>query len=221
MTLGFLQNAFDHLRMQWQDWLAEAFPATAPCPTAVEIEGRDELLAQLEERRKSQAQGHASRQETIQALTKDLSEAQQRVALLQQRLTTLHQEDWLENRKVGSEIERAQTRLAEKAPLSLSMFIEELDSDLNRLRRMDPVILPSGADRDYIRMTKSIRFQTNSGSIKRRVVSLQMVRERALAMQTEPLTVKQIIDEVYRLRRSLPDIVDEETRGPLAAAILS
>lgn len=207
---------FDQLRAWWGAW----FPSAVPVPALPDIPGRDELLMQLEERRKTHAQDRATCDDAIQALTRELSEAQQRVDLLQQQLTAHHREDWLANLQAGTDIEGLQARLGAKAPISLERFLEELDSELSRLRTMTPTIIPNGSDRDYVRMRKTLRYQTDSPSIRRRVVALQAARERAIAMRAESMTVQEISNEVVRLRQSFPEIVNEETRGALAAAVL-
>ena len=215
--IAALQNIFDQLRAWW----GESFPSAVPLPEVREIPERKVLFEQLAEHRKSHALASAARLEAIQAITKDLSEAQQRVDQLQQRLFEQHRADWLANFQASTEVERLQALVIEKTPLSLGMFIEELDCELVRLRRIEPTIIPNGSDRDYARMKKTVRFQSNAGSIQRRVKALQGARERATALKMEHMSVKEIVGEMYRLRQSLPEIVDEEARGPLAAAILS
>ena len=215
--IAALQNIFDQLRAWW----GESFPSPVPLLDVPEIRDRDALFMRLEEHLKNHALASAARQETIQALTMDLSEAHQRVDQLQQRLTEQHRADWLANLQASTEVERLQALVVEKTPLSLGMFIEELDCELGRLRRIEPTIIPNGSDRDYARMKKTVRFQSNAGSIQRRVKALQAARERATALKMEHMSVKEIVGEMYRLRQSLPEIVDEEARGPLAAAILS
>lgn len=220
MIIMSLRDLFDQLQGRWTAWWAAAFPSVVPFPELPEIPGRDALLAQLEERRKTQARETAARHESMKALLVDLNEAQQKVDRLQQQLTEHHQAEWLASSLTATEIERLQTLISEKAPITLSMFVEEMDSELTRLRRMEPTVIPSGSDRNYSLMKKTMRFQTNAGSIKRRVEALQKAREQAIDMQTESMTVREILDEVYRLRKGLPEIRDEETRGPLAAAVL-
>lgn len=220
MTIGPLQNAFDHLWVRWNTWWRECFPSAAPLAEVREIPERHVLFAQLEEVRAGHARALALRQAAITTLSKELAEAETRVETIRQEITAQYRADFLANLQADTDTERLQAMVIEKAPLSLCMFIEEIDSELWRLRRMEPTIVPNGRDRDYVRMKKTVRFQTNAGSIKRRVVALLTARERAIGMLTENMTVQDIIGEVYRLRQAFPEIIDEDTRGSHAAMVL-
>ena len=65
-----------------------------------------------------------------------------------------------------------------------------------------------------------MRYQTNATSIARRVKALIAARNRAVDLQSEHLSVRDLTSELYKIRRELPEIKDEETRGSHAAMVL-
>ena len=191
--------------LTWTPW--RSAPADPVEPTASDREQLFQRLAALNEH---EAATRATRQAAIESLTRELSSASAHVASLRQRLSALEGQAFTESMAVSATRDALTARITETAPSCLGLFLNEVDRELTRLRGMEATTIPSG----------SKSYRTNAASIARRVTALCKARERAVALQTENLSLEHVQAEITRLRRGLPDIVSEDVSGPVASALL-
>jgi hypothetical protein len=83
-----------------------------------------------------------------------------------------------------------------------------------------PAVARAGSDRDYEGLKKSPRFLSNARSLRKRIQAVHAARQRAIAMCLEPLDTKAVAAELYKLRRSVPDVVDEIISGRAATLMI-
>ena len=93
-----------------------------------------------------------------------------------------------------------------------------MDAELSRLNRAEESLIPI-AHRDYVIGKKTMGIVTDAPSRRRRATALNLALARAQAMVCEDLTVQELNAEILRLQKSLPEVVQEEIRGQLAAIL--
>lgn len=170
---------------------------------------RAELFARLHDLQARHAQDTAVRDAEIAAMTDVFTIAQSRAEVLRQTLFQKQQERFCLNIQAGVEEDRLRSAIAGKISVSLQLFLDELDYELEALRHRKPFSTPE-VKRDYTLMKKHLWLRTDGPSIERRMRALHQARQRAEAMVLEPLSIEAMNEEILRLRRSLPEITLEE-----------
>jgi len=114
--------------------------------------------------------------------------------------------------------DRLLAQITEKSSMSLRVFIEEMDTELDSLNHTEAVVLPS-AHRDYSLVKKVMGLETDDPSRKRRAAALHAARARACAMQSELLSIEQMNAELLRLRRTIPEVTNEVLHNERASIV--
>ena len=179
----------------------------APVPMPEPLD-RAKLFAQLAALRAKRAGEAEQHERSVGELEHALIPAQAAVDSMRRTLAALHAEQWCQSLQVSAEEDRLLAQITEKGSMSLVVFIEDLDAELDILNRTEDVVLPS-AHRDYSRIKKVVGIETDGPSRKRRAVALNAARARACQMQHELLSVEELTTELMRLRRSLPSVDHE------------
>jgi hypothetical protein len=102
--------------------------------------------------------------------------------------------------------------------MSLQLFIEELDAELDVLNRTEDVVLPT-AHRDYVVGKKTMGLSTDAGSRRRRAAALHQARARAVEMQGELLSIESMNAELLRLRKTIPDVTSSVLHNERASIV--
>ncbi len=185
-------------------------PAKPAEPMPLDRAQRFERLATLEAQRTAE---HDALQIALVGIGAEVSAARSIISGCEQRAAAVLAADRLKGITIDAEMDRLNMQIRETAPISIELFISEVDSELARWRHAEADTRHDGSDRDYLKLTKTPRFLSNAGSIKRRVAALQQARQRAIELQVEPLSTADIVAALRQLEKSFPDVELEPVRG--------
>jgi len=172
-------------------------------------------LARLRERRQAEV---AQYRQEVGALTGQWKVVQAQADALQQQIVERHRTDFCANLDYTAEEDRLLAQIIEQGSVSLALFIDDITRELDRLSRTQVHVAPV-ADRNAITGKKSMGVITDGPSVRRRAAALNVARQRAREMQTEPLTVRALNAEILRLKNTIPAIETETLHGHRAAIL--
>ena len=191
----------------------DAAPAQLPEPC-----DRAELFRRLRElriQRDTQASQHRFH---LASLTDQWKVVQGQADEIRQQISARQSADFCASLDHSVAEDRLLAQITEKGSMSLALFIQELDRELERLCRTEPTEFFS-AEWDYVATKKRLTIQTDGPSIQRRVRALHLARQRAAAMRYEPLSIAEMHTQFIQLRKTITDVTSEEITGHRAAVL--
>lgn len=188
-------------------------PALVPMPEPLDRAELFVRLAALRAKRAGEAEQH---KRSVEELEHALIPAQAAVDSMRRTLADLHADQFCKSMDASAEEDRLLILITEKSSMSVQLFIEAMDDELDILNRTEDTIIPT-AHRDYVIGKKTMGLSTDAVSRKHRAAALNAARARACQMQHELLSVEQLNLELIRLRRSLPSVEHEVIHGERAS----
>ncbi|GKS58191.1 hypothetical protein YTPLAS18_17180 [Nitrospira sp.] len=210
-----MNTLLEHVSQLWRRWTTPRVDT----PTDDRPIDRQSLFDELAELERGHVADMAQRQRQIDDIHAEIVQVEGRAAVLRSQLARLDHANLERSWATSQRVDRLRMAIAETAPAALNDFLAKITNELEELRHREAEIRPDGSDRDYVRMKKTPRFQSNAPSIKRRVTALQAAYAEAEALLTAPLSAAEIVTEIRRLERTLPSVELEEVRN-FAALIM-